>query len=109
MIDNIKAALKLRNWVNVAHHIPGRIRLKYKLSIMLHLARFNFKEIEQALESIPALHHYKINRTTGSIVIEYDPQRIIPALLEDIFSDDESTAEAACYTLAENLNLDGVR
>lgn len=106
MKNDIKAALKLRSWVSVAHHIPGRIRLKYKLGIIMHLARFNADSIEQALADIPAFHHYKLNRTTGSIVIEYNAQLINPELLEAIFSDDDKTAEQACFQLADSLNLE---
>lgn len=108
MKNDIKAALKLRSWVKVAHHIPGRIRLKYKLGIIMHLARFNADSIEKALDDIPAFHHYKLNRSTGSIVIEYDAQLINPGLLEEIFSENDITAEQACFQLADSLNLDGV-
>lgn len=107
MKDKVKTVLKLRSWVQVAHHIPGRIRLKYKLGIIAHLARFNSDDIAKALDDIPAFRNYKLNRSTGSILIEYDPQVVQPALLEQLFSPEDSIAEQACYKLADCLNLNG--
>lgn len=107
MINNVELALKLRSWVKVAHHIPGRVRLKYKLGIIAHLAHFNAHDIERFLDDIPALRHYKLNSNTGSILIEYDTGVIQPALIEELFSPDDAIAERACYDLADCLNIDG--
>ncbi|WED24673.1 cation transporter [Vibrio sp. JC009] len=107
MNKNVETALKLRSWVQVAHHIPGRVRLKYKLSIIAHLARFNAGDIKRALDDIPAFRNYKLNSSTGSILIEYDPGLVSPALIEELFSPDDNIAERACYALADCLNLNG--
>ncbi|CAG8999474.1 MAG: hypothetical protein CENE_01448 [Candidatus Celerinatantimonas neptuna] len=103
----IDMILKLRSWVRIAHHIPGRIRLKYKLGIMAHLARFNAHDIERVLDSVPAFRNYKLNSSTGSILIEYDSDLIYPQLLETLFSQDDNVAKQACYDLMDCLNLDG--
>lgn len=107
MKESVKTVLKLRSWVHVAHHIPGRIRLKYKLGIIAHLARFNTNDITRALDSIPAFKTYKLNSSTSSILIEYDQSLVDPALLDNIFADDASIAEKACFELADRLNLNG--
>lgn len=109
MNEKVKTVLKLRSWVNIAHHIPGRIRLKYKLGIIAHLARFNAKDIEKTLNDIPAFKHYKLNGSTGSVLIEYDPVVVNPSLLDELFSTDDNVAEQACYKLADCLSLDGAR
>ncbi len=106
--DNIEKALKLRSWVKISHHIPGRIRLKYRLSIIAHLARFNEQDISNTLDKVPALRNYQLNKTTGSILIEYDASVVNPVLLDDLFSGDDSTAKRACYDLADCLNINGV-
>ena len=108
MKESVKKALKLRSWVHIAHHIPGRVRLKYKLGIIAHLARFNSDDIERALSKIPAFRNYKLNSSTGSILIEYDATVVSSELIEQLFSADDVTAEQACYELAESLNLNGV-
>ena len=105
MKQHINKALKLRKWVSIGHHIPGRVRLKYKLGIVAQLASYRSDEIEQALASVPAFRKYKINTATGSIVIEYDPTCIQPSTIDTLFSDSAAEAEQACYALAEQLNL----
>jgi hypothetical protein len=104
---NVAKVLKLRTWVQIVHHIPGRIRLKYRLGIIAHFARFNARDIERVLDDIPAFRNYKLNRSTASILIEYDPDLVNPSLLEALFSLDDAIAERACYDLADCLNLDG--
>ncbi|WED23905.1 heavy-metal-associated domain-containing protein [Vibrio sp. JC009] len=108
MNKDVKKALKLRSWVHIAHHIPGRVRLKYRLGIIAHLARFNASDIERALDKIPAFRNYKLNSSTGSILIEYDATIVKPALIEELFSEDDAIAEQACYDLADCINLNGV-
>lgn len=98
---NLKTALKLKSWVKISHHIPGRIRLKYKLSIIAHLARFNVKDIEKSLDEITAFKNYKVNPSTGSILIEYDSELVSPLLISDLFSSDDAIVERAYYDIAE--------
>lgn len=107
MQQYVEQALKLRKWVSIGHHIPGRLRLKYKLGIVAHLARFRNDDIEKAIASIPAFKHYKLNHATGSIVIEYDPNALDPALVDALFSESPHIAEQACYGIARQLELDG--
>lgn len=107
MKQHVNQALKLRKWVSVGHHIPGRIRLKYKLGIVAHLASFKSESIEEAIASVPAFKSYKVNKATGSILIEYDAKAVEPQYIADLFSDSEQVAEQACYAIAEQLNLNG--
>ncbi|WP_081094942.1 MULTISPECIES: HMA2 domain-containing protein [Vibrio] len=109
MKQYVDQALKLRKWVSIGHHIPGRVRLKYKLGIVAHLAKFRSDDIEKAISSIPAFKNYKLNNATGSIVIEYDPMTVNPKAIDALFSDSEQAAEQACYSIAEQLDLNGER
>ncbi len=104
----INKFLQLRSWVTINHHIPGRVRLKYKLGIVAHLAALRAKDIELTIASVPAFKNYKLNSATGSILIEYDADVINPKWIEAIFSRSKTDAEQACYLIAESLNLDGV-
>ena len=103
MKKQIDTALKLRRWVTIGHHIPGRVRLKYKLGVLAHLAAFNRKDIEQALQEFPAFKQYKINNATGSLLIEYDANIVQPSLIEALFAESDQDAEQACYALAACL------
>ncbi|MGF1909414.1 cation transporter [Vibrio kasasachensis] len=108
MKQHISTALKLRKWVVIGHHIPGRVRLKYKMGIVAHLAKYKVQDIECALASIPAFKNCKLNHVTGSILIEYDASLVCPQRVEELFSDSEQQAEQACHAIAESLNLNGV-
>lgn len=104
MNQYVKQALKLRKWVKIGHHIPGRVRLKYKLGLLAQLSSYRSHDIEKALESVPAFKNYQLNAATGSIVIEYDPIAIEPSWINALFSDNEENAELACYKIAERIN-----
>jgi hypothetical protein len=55
---------------HVAHHIPGRIRLKMPdQEDALHL----LEHVQRAISLIPEVNRIDVNRLTGSIVVEYDP------------------------------------
>lgn len=103
----IEKALKLRSWVKVGHHIPGRIRLKYKLGLLAHFTSYSVDDIEEVLQKIPAFKQYKINYATGSVVIEYDAEQVPPHLIEELFSDSDESARQACNLISERLDLDG--
>ncbi|MDA0149032.1 HMA2 domain-containing protein [Vibrio sp. LaRot3] len=107
MKQHVETALKLRSWVVIGHHIPGRVRLKYKLGIVAQLAKFKTQDIERALASIPAFKNYKLNSVTGSILIEYDASLVNPEWINALFSESDLHAEQACYAIAESLNLNG--
>ena len=109
MNQYITTALKLRRLVTVGHHIPGRIRLKYKLGILAHLATFKSADVEQALQNIPAFKKYTINNATGSLLIEYDAGIIAPAMIEALFSESDHEAEQACIALAACMDIDGAK
>ncbi|WP_261824885.1 HMA2 domain-containing protein [Vibrio neonatus] len=107
MNQYVSRVLKLRKWVKISHHIPGRVRLKYKLGIIAQLSTFKSQDIEKALQSVPAFKNYQLNPKTGSILIEYDPIAIEPDWIESLFSDNESDVEAACHKIAERVNNSG--
>ena len=108
MKNQIDMALKLRRMVTIAHHIPGRIRLKYKLGILAHLARFNAQEIEDGLASVPAFKSYRLNHATNSILIEYDASVVPPVVINALFSEVDAEAENACVALGQLVETNGV-
>lgn len=108
MREKIKTALKIRRWLILAHHIPGRIRLKYKMGIMVHLSAIKQSDIEQALAEIPAFQNYKINKSTGSILIEYDANIINPEFINQLFSESEIDVQQAYLNIATSLEMDGI-
>jgi hypothetical protein len=57
----------------VAHHIPGRIRLRILPSGLTIVRRTNLQDI---LGNIPGIKRMRINSIVGSVVIEYDSTRL---------------------------------
>ncbi|WP_055025537.1 HMA2 domain-containing protein [Shewanella japonica] len=105
----LNKVIKMRRWVMIAHHIPGRIRLKYKLGIMSHLMQFNLQNVDDVIAQVPAFVSYKINKSTGSIVIEYNANLVKPELVDDLFAGTDEQAEHAYFALAQYLNAEGIR
>lgn len=100
MKSYIDEVLKIRRWVTIGHHIPGRIRLKYKHGIFASFAKFNSADLEAALGQVPFVESYKLNESTGSLLLEYDPSVVQPQLLDTLFSESVDEVQAACQQLA---------
>ncbi len=94
--------------VEIAHHIPGRIRLRLILdnlslsdeSVQALIMRFqNFKEV---LNNIPGVHSIRINAIARSCTIEYD-HKIIPfQAWVDFFNDIDSEAGSVLNKIFKN-------
>jgi len=82
----------LRRHLTVKHHIPGRIRLVFSPTLP---AVPEIQAVLQSRGSLPAgVSGMRINAPARSVVIEYDPKRIAPELLEELAAtrDDERAA-----------------
>ena len=71
---------------SIAHHIPGRIRLKVKLSALL-LARD--LEISDLVDRFSGILEARANAGARSIVIGYDTATIDPALWDRLVNGDD--------------------
>jgi hypothetical protein len=76
LIDRL---IELAGQSAIAHHIPGRIRLKVKLSALL-LARD--LEISDLVDRFEGILDARANAGSRSIVISYDTGTIAPGLWE---------------------------
>jgi len=106
MTKYIEKILKLRQRVSVKHHIPGRIRLKYKLSIIAQIGMFSESKLDKLLSNFPAIKKYSVNVGTCSVLIEYDNQIITPRLIDDLFAESDAQAEKACFEIANILQIE---
>lgn len=77
MLDFLKIPVTkedfLLSQVQVAHYIPGRIRLT---SCKLVQNQALAQKIEAALRELSELKSYKLNLITGSILLEYTPEAV---------------------------------
>lgn len=89
---------KLRKYLSIKHHIPGRIRIKFDKSIIddpkaLSLAK-------EAPEMPDVVKKTSLNIFSKSIVIEYDAKRVPPDSLERVINaPSDEAAKAAVKQL----------
>lgn len=98
----ITTLFRIAEYARVAHHIPGRIRLKLRLSAKKALADVN---LEALTNDLPGIEHHRLNSKTGSIVIEYDTTIIHRELwqrLIDLTADQHDAMTTELLTLWES-------
>ncbi|WP_028108635.1 HMA2 domain-containing protein [Ferrimonas futtsuensis] len=103
MPNTAKEIVKLRQWVHVAHHIPGRIRLKFNSALVTQMARFKTEQILEQADRLPPLKRFQLNTGSNSLILEYDHGTIHPGLLDRLFGECQMGAEQACQELIDLL------
>jgi len=78
---------RVADYARIAHHISGRIRIKFSLSAKKELADV---ELEPLTEQLPGINHYRLNNKNGSLVIEYDPDVISKPLWEKLINSSQN-------------------
>ncbi len=97
----------------VAHHIPGRIRVRIAPRVLAD--REVLKILKAAAASNgnlfqgPAIISARMNATAGSMVIEYDSDLIAPEILEEFFAtQNPARIEKLFCDLDKHLSLSGI-
>ena len=96
--------LTLRRFVEVAHHIPGRLRLRFSNKLIASLSQGKLKQLDADCHPEGYLRRYQINSDSGSIVLEYDAAAIRPQILNQLFGHDGEQAQQALEQLAAILD-----
>jgi hypothetical protein len=65
----VEAVIRISHYTEIAHHIPGRIRLKITLAGLPHLQDLN---AEALLQRIPGIRQVEIKALSHSVVIHYE-------------------------------------
>lgn len=94
--------LTLRRHLKVAHHIPGRIRLRIAAAVIEDLGKVDGKVFDRILHAIDGIKDVRLNALAGSIVISYTPARIEPAWWETLVHGEDATAIALLHRLLGN-------
>ncbi|MCT4535918.1 HMA2 domain-containing protein [Halodesulfovibrio sp.] len=90
---------KLRKYLSVKHHIPGRIRILFDKSIMTDPEAL--KLVKTAPKTLPeAVKKTKLNIFAKTLVIEYDSKRVPPKLLEELIN---APSDKAASAIVEKL------
>lgn len=96
---NMRELLEMRTLVAVAHHVPGRLRLRLDPQLREHPAAREFGQWSANGSGILAT---RLNPMARSLVVEYDPKRIDPDNLEKfLVGADDEQAMALAETLAK--------
>ncbi|AVT76380.1 hypothetical protein RPPS3_23170 [Rhodopseudomonas palustris] len=95
--------LRFTHHLEIAHHLPGRIRLKLKVPLDGELIAMadEAKRFGKALAKMDGIRSISLNPLARSCVVEYDPHGIPPAAWRDFVSGDV-TPEGE--TLRNNLH-----
>lgn len=96
--------LTLRRFVEVAHHIPGRLRLRFSNKLIASLSQSKLKQLDAYCHPEGYLRRCEINSDTGSVVLEYDAAAIRPQILNQLFGHDGEQAQQALAQLAAILD-----
>lgn len=103
-VESLGDLLTLRRFVEVAHHIPGRLRLRFSNKLVASLSQGKLKKLDAYCSPEGYLRRYQINSETGSIVLEYDAAAIRPQILNQLFGQDGEQAQHALEQLAAILS-----
>jgi len=79
----INALFRIADYARIAHHIPGRIRIKMALAAKKALADL---DLDNITTDLPGIRYHRLNSKNGSVVIEYDPTIIDPKLWERLIT-----------------------
>ena len=103
-VESLGDLLTLRRFVEVAHHIPGRLRLRFSSKLVASLSQGKLRQLDAYCSPEGYLRRYQINSDTGSIVLEYDAAAIRPHILNQLFGQDGEQAQQALEQLAAILS-----
>lgn len=91
---------ELRAMLSIAHHVPGRLRLKLDPRIREHPAAALLESLG-ARSADTGLLHARINPLARSLVLGYDTRRIAPSVLEEfLVSPDANRVTELASTIA---------
>jgi hypothetical protein len=99
---DLKPFLTLRRHLRIAHHIPGRIRLRAGPSIVKDLGVVDARVFDRVLGALHGIREFRANPRAGSIVVEYVPAEIRPDWWETLIHGDEAAAVALLRHLLQN-------
>ncbi|AFJ47897.1 hypothetical protein [Shimwellia blattae] len=94
-LDDLNSLMTLRRYVDIAHHIPGRLRLRFTSKLVSSLSKNRLSELENLCAPDGYLRSYTLNTATGSLLLEYNAGALPPALLSQLFGPDEHQARQA--------------
>ena len=90
----IELLLAMRRHLHVAHHIPGRLRLRADAGL-LELAnqwRGPHMSLDEAIRRIEGIRDVRVNAAAATAVIEYEPESLPPEAWQQLLDGNDAEA-----------------
>jgi hypothetical protein len=84
----------LRRHIDIVHHIPGRVRLRLGLALLGRLDEVDGTLFKRVVAALDGIRDVRVNAAALSVVIQYEPARIPPALWHTLTEGEDSQVEA---------------
>lgn len=84
----------MRRHLHVAHHIPGRLRLRADAGL-LELAnqwRGPHMSLDEAIRRIEGIRDVRVNAAAATAVIEYEPESLPPEAWQQLLDGNDAEA-----------------
>lgn len=101
MLPDLSPFLGLRRFVSIAHHVPGRIRLKLDMTALAHLPKVDPTPFVALVDRIKGVKATRVNKAALSVVVDYDPALIAPPIWPQLLS---AEPEAVARILAAHMS-----
>lgn len=106
---NAKNFMELRDYLQVIHHVPGRIRVRMNPLLLTNskaLSLVNEELDPDVISNAPGIKKARLNPMLGTLMLEYDAGIIEPGVLDLLFkSQDKDLFTEAFGEIAANLGL----
>jgi len=91
-------------YLQIAHQIPGRIRLKVALAVLDDAAvrEIGSDSLGQVLGTIPGVRDIRLNKLARSCTVEYNPDLIPDVAWHDLLSGHDSPAARVLLRIVED-------
>lgn len=99
--------LSLRSHLQVVHHVPGRLRLRFNRPAgraAIDIA--GLKAFLEDVRAVPAIISVRLSPATLSAIIEYDPKVLRPPFWSTLLSGPDDEAHAALSALTGRTDAD---
>ncbi|WP_334175388.1 hypothetical protein [Pseudoxanthobacter sp.] len=84
-VPDLGPFLHLRRFLSIAHHVPGRIRIRLDMAALAHLPQVDASPFVAFAGRIQGVTATRVNAAALSVVVDYDtariPMAVWPALL----------------------------
>ncbi|MFD2252282.1 hypothetical protein FHS82_002135 [Pseudochelatococcus lubricantis] len=94
MLPDLSPFMALRRHLAIAHHVPGRIRVKLAAAALARLPDVDPEPFIALTKRIQGVNAIRVNVASLSVVIEYDVRQIAAPVWERLLAGDTAEIEA---------------